>query len=113
MKQRRDLVTPVCERTDGKGGCAEAGPCAIVFEAGTIEELGRAVARWAGEHPDHFLVSFSHTAESRLEATPGLAGPREGRVYTGLLLTHRVRYGSVGGAGLPGRLAGEQTGSRP
>lgn len=81
--------TMVCERKDG-GPCAERDPCAVIFEAPTLGELGGAIARWIAANPRYTPTLFSHAAETRMEPMSGLAPNREVTVYTGVLLVHRT-----------------------
>jgi hypothetical protein len=87
--------TLVCRRRDG-GACAEPDPCPVLFEAPTLDELGGEVARWIEAHPRYAPALFSHATETRALPARGLAGPREARVYTGVLLVRHARRGREG-----------------
>ena len=73
-------------------GCNESadgraqGVCTVLFEASTLQTLGRSLTRWMMTHPRYHPLAFSHTFETRLEPGANLAGPRPLPVYTGVLL---------------------------
>ena len=95
----------VCEREDrhaeNGAACVEPGPCAVLFEARSLDQLTRSVVGWLGENPKHLPVSFNYSTETRSLPALGPAGPRSTTVYTGVLVTDHADFGARDGAERP------------